>query len=180
MDEEQSKNFEYKEVIIDERNKSFLLKGYESFGWEEEEAILRYDNFEHYPGKMLLRLKRSYKITNRMELIRLQRKFEACVKEVEKLEKSKTLFANMYSLGIGMVGTGFLIRAWMLLCRQSPEMKSGILFLVIGILGWIFPVYIYKATLKKDSEKINPYIEEKYEEIMETCKKGNRLLYRAQ
>jgi len=175
MSERQSKNFEYKEVIIDERNKSFLLKGYESFGWEEDEAILRYDHFQTYPGMMILRLKRSCKITNRMELTRLQRKFEACVKEVEKLERSKTLLPNMYSLGMGIIGTGFLIAAFFLLSEHPPQMEWGILFLLIGISGWVFPIFIYKATVKKESERINPYIQEKYKQIMETCEKGKRL-----
>lgn len=92
----QRKNFvgyEYKEVIAESSRISFLLDGYECFGWELDEK--RRENTENKnpscPKKEVIHLKRNRKIINKMELTRLQRNFEACVKEIEALEKSKNV-----------------------------------------------------------------------------------------
>ena len=45
---------------------------------------------------MTLRLKRDRKIVNKTELTRLQRNFEACVREIQSLENSKTSKATIW------------------------------------------------------------------------------------
>lgn len=46
-----------------------------------------------------------------------------------------------------------------------------------GILGWIFPYFIYRRIAAKQTEKMNVLIETKYDEIYEICEKGNKLLH---
>ena len=46
-----------------------------------------------------------------------------------------------------------------------------------GILGWIFPYFIYRKIAEKQTEKMNVLIETKYDEIYEICEKGNKLLH---
>ena len=48
---------------------------------------------------MTLRLKRDRKIVNKTELTRLQRNFEACVREIQSLENSKTSKATIMGAG---------------------------------------------------------------------------------
>ena len=89
--------YEYKEVSAEAGQISFLIDGYENFGWEVDENAVQYGN-DRYPEKtgaphqrkIMLRLKRNRKIVNKMELTRLQRNFEACVAEIKNLEKEKT------------------------------------------------------------------------------------------
>ena len=148
--------YEYKEVSADSGQISFLIDGYENFGWEVDENIIQY-GMEKYPEKAgasphrkaVLRLKRNRKIINKMELTRLQRNFEACVAEIGNLEKEKTSRPAVQALSLGIIP---------------------------GFLGWIFPYFLYKRGVRKQTEKITPLIEEKYDEIYEICEKGNKLL----
>ena len=41
----------------------------------------------------------------------------------------------------------------------------------------ILPWFVYKKLLARQTEKITPLIEEKYDEIDAICEKGNKLLY---
>lgn len=92
--------YEYKEVAADSSMASFLLDGYESFGWEMDENLPKYHKADRAlnQNKIVLHLKRNRKIINKMELTRLQRNFEACVSEIEALEKSKTSAATYYAV----------------------------------------------------------------------------------
>lgn len=86
--EEQGKNFvgyEYKEIVVESSRASFLLDGYECFGWKLDEKLAENKDNPAYQKKTVLRLKRNRKIINKMELTRLQRNFEACANEIQSL-----------------------------------------------------------------------------------------------
>ena len=73
-------SYEYKTVPADADRASFLLDGYENFGWELDDNIYQNAGEAARAGKqkkVTLRLKRNRKIINKMELTRLQRNFEA-------------------------------------------------------------------------------------------------------
>lgn len=172
--------YEYKEVITDKSRVSLLLDGYENFGWETDGNI--YEEFGENKNprkqdKVILRLKRNRKIINRMELTRLQRNFESCVREIEILEKSKTSAATMYALIIAVLGTAFMAGATFAVTAQPPRVILCILLAVPGVIGWIIPLFVYKRVQGKRIEEVTPLIEEKYDEIYELCEKGNKLLY---
>lgn len=171
--------YEYKEVITDKSKVSFLLDGYENFGWEADGNIYedyRENKNPQMKNKVILRLKRNRKIINKMELTRLQRNFESCVREIEMLEKSKTSAATMYALIIAVVGTAFIAGATFAVTAQPPYVILCILLAISGFIGWILPYFVYKKVLGSRTEKVTPLIEEKYNEIYEICEKGNRLL----
>lgn len=167
--------YEYKEIIVDQDRVSFLLDGYENFGWQQDENLSGTVQ-SPYQAKVRLRLKRNRKIVNKMELTRLQRNFEACVKEIGALEKAKTSSAIMYALIVGILGTAFMAGSVFAVTAQPPQILPCIILAIPAILGWIFPYFIYQKILNKNIEKITPLIELKYDEIYEICEKGNRLL----
>lgn len=172
--------YEYKEVITDKSRVSLLLDGYENFGWETDGNI--YEEFGENKNprkqdKVILRLKRNRKIINRMELTRLQRNFESCVREIEILEKSKTSAATMYALIIAVLGTAFMAGATFAVTAQPPRVILCILLAIPGFIGWIIPLFVYKRVQGKRIKEVTPLIEEKYDEIYELCEKGNKLLY---
>ena len=172
----QRKNFvgyEYKEIVAESSRASFLLDGYENFGWEVDGNIQENASRK----KMIMHLKRNRKIVNKTELTRLQRNFEACVNEIDTLEKAKTSVAAMYAMTLGMIGTAFIAGATFAVTAQPPYYILCILLAIPGFLGWIFPYFLYKRIVKKQTEKLTPLIEEKYDEIYEICEKGNKLLY---
>lgn len=168
-------SYEYKEMIADVEKASFLLDCYENFGWQQDEKLS--GNVKStYQTKVRLQLKRNRKIVNKMELTRLQRNFEACTKEIETLEQSKTSSATMYSLVVGVVGTAFMAGSVFAVTAQPPQILLCILLGIPAIIGWILPLFVYRKLAKQTEETIAPLIEAKYDEIDEICEKGHRLL----
>lgn len=180
--EKRQKNFigyEYKEITTDSSRVSFLLDGYESFGWELDEKIQERGNYVNAASghKATLYLKRNRKIINKTELTRLQRNFEVCVAEIDALENLKTSAATMYAIILGILGTAFMAGATFAVTAQPPHYILCILLAVPGFLGWIFPYFLYKRKTEKQTKKLIPLIEAKYDEIYEICEKGSKLLY---
>ena len=170
--------YEYKEIAAENNRISFLLDGYENFGWElDERQMERGREHSGASAKMVLQLKRNRKIINKMELTRLQRNFEACVNEIDKLEKKKTSVATMYALILGIIGTAFMAGSTFAVTAPSPHYILCIILAIPGFLGWIFPYFLYKKVAGKQAERITPLIEAKYDEIYEICEKGNKLLH---
>lgn len=171
--------YEYKEIAAEGSKASFLLDGYENFGWEPDENIMenRRPGSLSHQNRVVIRLKRNRKIINKAELTRLQRNFEACVREIEMLEKAKTSAAMMWSLIVGLVGTAFIAGSTFAVTAQPPHVLLCILLAIPGFLGWILPCFLYKRIVWKQTEKLTPLIEEKYDEIYEICEKGNKLLF---
>lgn len=171
--------YEYKEIPADGRFASLLLDGYENFGWEVNES-LQEGGMTGMPGsrqRTLIRLKRDRKILNKAELTRLQRNFEACVEEIQALEQKKTSAAAAYAIILGVIGTAFIAGSVFAVTAEPPYILLSIILAAPGFLGWIFPYFVYKKTVEKQSKKMTPLIEAKYDEIYEICEKGNKLLY---
>lgn len=171
--------YEYKEICVDRNRLSFMLDGYENFGWKVDGNINGSTDTgrnPHFQNKRTLHLKRNRKIVNKMELTRLQRNFEACVNEIEALEKAKTSKATMYALAVGLVGTAFMAGATFAVTAEPPHIILCIILALPGFIGWALPYFIYKKVAAKQTEKMNRLIEEKYDEIYSICEKGNRLL----
>lgn len=180
--ENQQKNFigyEYKEIIADSSRISFLLDGYKNFGWEIDGNVQEAMGTSHAASaqKAVIHLKRDRKIVNKAELTRLQRNFEACVNEIDMLEKAKTSAATMHAVILGVFGTAFMAGSTFAVTAQPPQYILCILFAVPGFLGWIAPYFLYKKKVQKQTRKLTPLIEEKYDEIYEICEKGSKLLY---
>lgn len=171
--------YEYKEIAADNSMVSLLLDGYENFGWEVNSSLPD-SGMAGKAGsslKTVIRLKRDRKILNKAELTRLQRNFEACVTEIQTLERRKTSTAAAYAIILGVIGTAFMAGSTFAVTAQPPHYVLCILLAIPGFLGWIFPHLLYKKIAGKHTEKITPLIEAKYDEIYELCEKGNKLLY---
>lgn len=181
MNGEGKRNFigyEYKEIITEKNKASFFIDGYENFGWELDENLLGTNDNIHVTNyqRIVIRMKRNRKIINKMELTRLQRHFEACVKEIEQLEKDKTSKATVYALVLGILGTAFMAGSVFAVTAQPPQIILCILLAIPAFLGWILPPFVYRKIVRMQTEKLTPHIEEKYDEIYEICEKGNKLL----
>lgn len=176
--------YEYKEVVAEHERAALLMDGYESFGWEIDDSlptngVLLTEKFvPSGTPKIAIRMKRDRKLVNKMELTRLQRNFEACVKEIDVLEKSKTSKGTMYALFIGLIGTAFMACSVFAVIAPKPHVISSILFAIPAFIGWILPCFIYKSTVQRETERIDILIEEKYDEIYGLCEKGNKLLFK--
>jgi len=164
--------YEYKEITTPRNMESIYADGYQNFGWE----------LDGKPGVVTginsssLKFKRDRKILNKAELTRLQRQFDACVGEIVVLEKSKTTSATIGSLIIGLIGCAFLAGSVVAVAAEPPNILLCIIFGLPGIVGWILPYFVYKALSLKRSQKVEPLIDAKYDEVYEVCERASGLL----
>lgn len=133
--------YEYKEIEADPGQVSFLIDGYENFGWEIDENVMQ-GGLDNYPGKnspgkkkAVIRLKRDRKIINKMELTRLQRNFEACVDQIRYLEKEKTARPTIMAVTAGGLGTAFMAGSTFAVTADPPQIALCIILAVPGFPG---------------------------------------------
>lgn len=91
----------------------------------------------------------------------------ALVKRV--LEQRKTSMATAYAIGVGVIGTAFMAGSTFAVTAQPPHYILCILLAIPGFLGWIFPHFLYKRIAGKQTEKITPLIEAKYDDSDDFC-----------
>lgn len=164
--------YEYKETAVSAEKASLYLDCYKSFGWHESDHFLP----EKAGGSITLHLRRNRKISNKMELTRLQRNFEASMEELDTLERSKAAKPQVIALTAGVIGTVFMAGSTFAVTAAPPLIWLCVLLAVPGFIGWAAPYFLYQFLVKKRTEVVAPLIEQKYDEIYELCQKGSELL----
>lgn len=164
--------YEYKELTAPGDKFSLYLDSYENFGWAADENSVRHT--QH--GLVTVTLKRDRRIVNKAELTRLQRNFDACVREIETLERSKSSGPLVLALSVGLVGTVFMALSVFAVTARPPHIPACVLFAVPAFAGWIAPFFLYRAHLRRKTAQIDPLIEEKLEEAYQLCERGHQLL----
>lgn len=170
--------YEYKEITVPAEQVSMYLDCYENFGWMAEENIYSQEKLSPVHGHhdIKIRMKRNRKIMNKMELTRLQRNFEACAYEIERMERAKTQAPLIWALVIGVIGTAFIAGATFAIVHEPPVIWLCVLLAIPGFIGWCMPYFIFRRMVEEEKRKYNPLIEDKLEEIYQICQKGHSLL----
>lgn len=164
--------YDYKDIVISRNKVPVFVECYKNFGWSVDENT----SYEYFDSYTKVKMKRERKIINKMELTRLQRNFEACVKEVKNLELTKTKFARTSALSVGILGIVILIGAILLDAYAVTFKCISTIMTVLGVLGCVLPYFIFQRIRDKQEKKLQPFIDEKCEEIRGLCKKGCALL----
>ena len=175
MNQENAKSlmgYEYKDITVLESYASQFVECYRNFGWDEDKKIASSKTL----GFATIRLKRNRKIINKMELTRLERHFEACATEIQIMEHSKANVATAGSLLLGLIGASFITGAVLSAIQDPPIVPACVVDGILGLLGMALPCTVYNRILKWRSEKMNPIIESKHDEVYDICKKGFELL----
>lgn len=164
--------YDYKEVTVETENISMYLDCYENFGWiiDENRPVT------NGPSHTTIHLKRDRHIVNKAELTRLQRHFEACANEIRTLERSKASSATIWALIVGIIGTAFMAGSVFAVTHEPPMILLCILLAIPAFIGWILPYFLYKKMYHKRSQKVEPLIAAKQDEIYAICEKGYSLL----
>lgn len=172
MEQKEYIGYEYKEISVDQQKASRYLDGLKNFGWEND------DNFHMISekGRITLHLKRDRKILNKTELTRLQKHFEADMKEIEIMERNVSRFPTILSITTALIGTAFMTGSTFAVTHQPQMTGFTILLAVPGFIGWISPAFFYKRIKNKKRREIQPYLEQKFEELHQICEKGKNLL----
>lgn len=159
--------YEYKEIPAGKEQTPFLLDCYESLGWEMDQRI--------DTGKSIT-LRRNRKLINHMELTRLQHHLEACLKNIETLEASKSAKATTGALITGILGTAFVTGSVFCVVASPPIIWLCILLAVPGFALWAYAPLLHKRLVAQRTKTADELIENKYNEIYEICEKGSKLL----
>jgi len=161
--------YEYKEITVDREKEGVYTDGYASFGWKPDGAEPVFGL-----SAVNLRFKRDRKILNKAELTRLQRQFESGVKEIEKLEQSKSQTAFIAALATGLTGTALMAGStFAFLAGLTP---LCIVLAVPAFIGWALPYLCYVKIKNKRIKTVAPLIERQYDAIYEACEKAHSLL----
>lgn len=164
--------YEYQEIVVDAAKASLYLDCYRSFGWIADENIQAAGGGH----RVALHLKRDRKLVSRMELTRLQRHFESCAQELQALEKAKTATAMIWALSTGILGTAFMAGSTFAVTHEPPIIWLCVVLAIPGILGWAFPYFVHKQVVRRETARLTPLIEAKYEEAYQICEKAAKLL----
>lgn len=165
--------YEYREIIIENDMEPIYVDCYKSFGWNIE-SITPIDVKTGTQNKVSMKFKRDRKIFNKVELTRLQRHFDSCVREIQSIEKSKFSSATIKAFTVGLIGTAFIAGATF--AFLSDRFIFCIILAIPGFIGWVVPYFLFKSTYSKKEIEITPLIEDKYDEIYEICQKATNLL----
>ncbi len=168
MDNKQFVTYDYAQISTHSKDLHFLLDCYESLGWEQD---TRLDNDSHH-----LTLRRSRNCVNHMELTRLQGHLEACLSQIEALEKNKTSKATSASIALGILGTVLMAISVFAVTAQPPHIILCILFGVPALVMWGIAPILYRRIHVKQSAVASELILKKWDEIFEICEKGSKLL----
>lgn len=159
--------YEYKDITINQEQESLFIDGYTNFGWD-------LDSVSKSVTSLKIKFKRDRKIRNKAELTRLQRQFDACVDEMEQLERSKKTTARIVAYGIALVGT--IGMACSVFAVTSGLITLSVIFAIPGVLGWLIPYFSYRKLYQKKAAEITILMDQKSEELYEVSKKANGLL----
>lgn len=176
--------YEYREITVPEAYASLCLDSYPCFGWEPDPnkpapaAVSRFTAGKQRRQRWTtLAFRRERTLANRVELTRLQRHFDSCVGELTSLERAKHSRPAAAALGVALAGTVFMAGSTFAVVADPPIVWLCILLAVPGFAGWIAPSFLYRALCRRETARIEPLMEQKWDELHTVCEKGSRLLH---
>ena len=161
--------YDYKEVKIDHSPDYKYLDDLSCFGWKED---------ENKSNEKVYVFKRPQSIINKNELIRLERNYQSCLKEIKKLKDTVHAKSIAIALCVGLIGSLFIILSLLEITKDVPNLMIFIPLSLIGLLLWTLPVYVYKFAMTNGEEKIIKFINQKQDEIDIICDKALKLLHK--
>ena len=165
--------YDYKTVVIGSAKLSLYTDAYKCFGWLPDDSAPA----KEFIGVVTMKLKRDRKILNKAELTRLQQNFEACMDEIMILEQSKTRFAKICSLTVGVIGAAFIAGSVFAVTNEPPLIVLCVMLGLPGLICWALPYLLYKYLSKRRVVIVSPLIELKYDDIHKVCEKGHALVH---
>ncbi|MDF2985976.1 MAG: hypothetical protein K0R50_1486 [Eubacterium sp.] len=162
--------YEYKDITVKRNMEAVHADGYINFGWTLEGTSTPIQSV----GSVTMKFKRDRRLHNKAELSRLQRQFDSCVAEIQRLEFSKSLRASAAAYVIGVIGTAFM--AGSVFSYLAGMLPLSVILAIPGFAGWGLPYLCYSFIRARKTEEVVPLIDSRYDEIYEICEKANRLL----
>ncbi|MBQ9072405.1 MAG: hypothetical protein IJY25_04540 [Bacilli bacterium] len=176
--------YEYLSINVKSEKEPLYIDCYENFGWILINNSALVDNEDYYinnsntnDNKLInLKFKRDRRIKNKVKLLSLQRKLETSLKELEKLEREPVIVGATYAMIIGVIGTIFMALSVFSITASNPLYIPGILFGIVGILGWVIPYFIFLKIKGNKEQENTALIEEQYNTIYDSCEQARKLI----
>lgn len=166
-------SYDYKTLKVKREIEALVCDTYENLGWEltntsSSEGSLFYIN---------LSFKRDRKVSNKVELLKLQERADSVIASIENLQRKKKSSGTGASIATGVVGTlvfGGGMSACMLL-KGVGYMLGGIALGIVGagICALAYP--LFKKINKKQSSNIQPILESEYDKLADICEQASKL-----
>jgi len=121
-----------------------------------------------------LKFKRDRCIENKQQLDKLEREYEAALSAINKVERTNSAQTMGISLGTGIIGAGFV--GLSVYNFVSSNIVLGVVFAVIGAIGWAVGFFSNRKIGNKKSTQFEPYIQEQLDIVYSTCEKAHALL----
>jgi len=123
---------------------------------------------------MTLKFKRDRRIENKQQLDKLEREYEAALSAISKVERKNSAQTMGVSLGTGIIGAVFVGLA--VYNFISSNVVLGVVFAVIGAIGWTIGFFSNRKVGNKKSAQTEPYIQEQMNIVYDVCEKAHALL----
>lgn len=88
---------------------------------------------------------------NKAELTRLQRNFEDCMEQIDRLEKSKVQKPAALAIIMGLAGTMLIAGSAFAIGAEPPAVWLCILLAIPGGAGWIIPTSVIRQWFPEES-----------------------------
>ena len=169
MKENNFVGYENKDITVRRESETIYIDSFANFGWKLEGS-----NISLSHNSVNLKFKRDRKIPNKVELTRLQREFEAHVKEIEKLEDSKIIASSTAAYIIGLAGTALMAGATF--SYLAGQIVLCVILAVPGFAAWGVSYLAYLRIKRNRTDKVAPMIDNEYDAIYEVCEKASTLI----
>ena len=158
--------YEYTCVKVDAANRSMVADAYRNFGWMTVDGARR----------GMLEFKRDRNLLNRVELTRLQRQFDAHMRELERLERTPARRSSIVGWSVGLAGCVFLGGATF--AYLAGLMALMVVLAVPGFLCWFGAHPLAKRVRRTAEERNVTAIDHLCDMNYDVCRRANALLPR--
>lgn len=160
--------YEYKTVTTDRERASIYADCLPQFGWGLEDNA-----FSSRLNSVSMTFKRNRQLKNKLELNKLQRRFEEGVSTVAHLERSKTTRSSIVAYTIGLIATAFMAGATFSFI--GGNLVACIILAIPGFIGWGLSYVFYRNLTQKYSAQIIPEIDRELDALYATCERAHAL-----
>lgn len=173
MQEKDYVSYEYKTVNVKMKDQAKAMDMYEAFGWEVTGST------PSIMGDATISLRRDRKQKHKQELTKLERQAEDMFETVDRLQKSKTVGANVFAYSFGIFATLVLGGGMCLVMLVENSVPALIVGAALGIVGLALcgiNYQIYRHIVARKIRQVLPLIDQTEEKIANVLEKGNDLL----
>ena len=168
-------SYDYKNVTVPHRMKAVYRDAYTNFGWEFCGTDFNITSpYTRGEIAIVLKFRRDHSMEHKEEFKNLEEQFDSIVQEIQKIEWKKAAGDMGKTMGLGILGSGFLVGA--IFCFIGGSIPLGIFLLILSMSGWALGYFSYLQSQKKSAVKIAPKIDSQYDALHDLCEKGQVLL----